>query len=120
VAKQLADLTAIYNDSLARFPGADLAAVTIVPVVINLIETENLAVLEFDSAPAPIVAFGVNMVPDDCNGGRVSLAITATPEAGLLGSQLASIAANGKLRTDGTLKDVLNQLLALPAFLGGF
>jgi hypothetical protein len=112
----LADLTAIYNASLAQFPGADLASVTIVPISINLTETENLAVLEFEYAPGPISAFGVSMVRDDCNGGLVSLAITATPEAGLLGSQLASLASNGKLQTDGTLTDVLNQLLALPAF----
>ena len=112
----LSDLTAIYNDSLARFPGADLASVTLVPIIINLTETENLAVLEFEYAPGPISAFGVNLFRDDCNGGPVSLAITATPEAGLLGSQLASLAANGKLQVHGTLTDVLNQLLALSAF----
>jgi hypothetical protein len=112
----LADLTVIYNASLAQFPGADLAGISVLPpILINLTDLESPVLLDFECAPETLSAFGVEMFLDDCSGGPVSLAITAIPETGLLGSQLASLVTSGKLR-DGTLTDVLDQLLARPAF----
>ena len=112
----LADLTAIYNDSLSRFPGADLTSISVLPpILINLTDLETPVILDFECAPETLLAFGVEMFRDDCNGGPVSVSITAIPGTGLPGDMLRMLVTSRKLQADGTLADVLNQLLALPA-----
>jgi hypothetical protein len=111
----LADLTAIYNDSLSRLPGADLTSITVLPpLLVNL--TSSPVLLDFECAPEALSAFGVEMFRDDCNGGPVSVSITAIPGTALPGDMLCMLVTSRKLRGDGTLTDVLNQLLALSAF----